>query len=159
MSLLRICRACTRVRLPMPLIDVPSELGNKQWTYAPAFWYISGESRNRSEGETDKNYVKRVLKNMNNRDRAAALREEDDRDHFARWAGTDEDVKTSLKDEQSEPTEDWKKKALYWQRRCQSTEDRLTSVVTAVGNLSRITEEETSAIYETDHSDEEETFD
>jgi len=153
MSLSRTCRACLKLRLPMPKIPVPEELGQKKWTLAPAVWFISGESRFRSEGETDNSYIKRVLKNKWNRDSRLAIREQEDRDHFAYWGGTEEPEETLDDGAQIEPVKDWEQEAQYWQRRCRTTEDRLTSVVTAVGRLSRL------AKLEGQTSDTEESYD
>lgn len=129
-----------------PTLAVPAELGDKQWTLAPASWFIQGETR-RPEGESDEDYVERVLKNKRIRDRSHA-RQVQHRAEFATYLAMRS--KHALSAPQPAPApapapaENWKETALYWQRRCEAMEGRLKTVVAAVGELSRLTNEETA---------------
>ena len=127
-----------------PTFDVPAELGDKQWTLAPAFWFIAGEARNRFDGENDEQYVARVLKNKRIRDRA---RERQQRQR-AEWLARLAEVPAVLEPAQPQDNrvahleQECARLALEsrnWQMRCERMEARLMRVTSAMGDLARLT--------------------
>jgi hypothetical protein len=139
-----------------PTLDVPAELGDKQWTLAPAFWFIAGETRNRFDDESDEQYVARVLKNKRIRDRA---RERQQRQR-AEWLARNDAAEAAERirrlaevpavPEPAQPQnnrvadleQECARLALEsrnWQLRCERMEARLMRVTTAMADLARLT--------------------
>jgi len=127
-----------------PTFDVPAELGDKQWTLAPAFWFIAGEARNRFDGENDEQYVARVLKNKRIRDRARERQQRQRAEWLARLA------EVPVVPEPAPPQDnrvahleqECARLALEsrnWQLRCERMEARLMRVTSAMGDLARLT--------------------
>jgi hypothetical protein len=127
-----------------PTLDVPAELGDKQWTLAPAFWFIAGETRNRFDDESDEQYVARVLKNKRIRDRARERQQRQRAEWLARLdvAEAAERVRAPAVPEPAQPQnnrvadleQECARLALansYWQLRCERMEARLMRVTAA----------------------------
>ena len=150
-----------------PTLDVPAELGDKQWTLAPAFWFIAGETRNRFDDESDEQYVARVLKNKRIRDRA---RERQQRSREAWLARNDaaeaaERVRVPVVPEPAQPQnnrvadleQECARLALEsrnWQLRCERMEARLMRVTAAMGDLARLTAAAATEVAEENERDE-----
>ena len=124
-----------------PTLAVPAELGDKQWTLAPAFWFIAGETRNRFDGENDEQYVARVLKNKRIRDRARERQQRQRAEWLARLDVADA-AERARRLAQPEPQDnrvahleqECARLALansYWQLRCERMEARLMRITAA----------------------------
>ena len=129
-----------------PTLAVPAELGDKQWTLVPAFWFIAGETRNRFDGDNDEQYVARVLKNKRIRDRARE-RQQRQRAEFlarldvvraaerARRLAQPEQAPAQPQDNRVAHLEqECARLALansYWQLRCERMEARLMRITAA----------------------------
>jgi len=135
-----------------PTLDVPPELGEKQWTLAPAFWFIAGETRNRFDDESDEQYVARVLKNKRIRDRARERQQRQRAEWLARLDAAEaaERVREPAVPEPAQPQNnrvaDLEQKCARlalesrnWQLRCERMEARLMRVTAAMGDLARLT--------------------
>jgi len=135
-----------------PTLDVPPELGEKQWTLAPAFWFIAGETRNRFDDESDEQYVARVLKNKRIRDRARERQQRQRAEWLARLDAAEaaERVREPAVPEPAQPQnnrvadleQECARLALEsrnWQLRCERMEARLMRVTAAMGDLARLT--------------------
>ena len=128
-----------------PTLAVPAELGDKQWTLAPAFWFIAGETRNRFDGENDEQYVARVLKNKRIRDRARERQQRQRAEWLARLDVADEAERVrrlAQPEPQPQPQDnrvahleqECARLALansYWQLRCERMEARLMRITAA----------------------------
>ena len=128
-----------------PTLPVPAELGDKQWTLAPAFWFIAGETRNRFDGENDEQYVARVLKNKRIRDRARERQQRQRAEWLARLDVADaaERARRLAQPEQAPEPQDNRVAHLeqecarlalansYWQLRCERMEARLMRITAA----------------------------
>ena len=127
-----------------PTLAVPAELGDKQWTLAPASWFIAGETR-RPEGESDEDYVERVLKNKRIRDRSRARQAFQRAEWLARLDVADvaERARRLAQPEQAPAPQDNRVAHLeqecarlalansYWQLRCERMEARLMRITAA----------------------------
>ena len=125
-----------------PTLAVPAELGDKQWTLAPASWFIAGETR-RPEGESDEDYVERVLKNKRIRDRSRARQAFQRAEWLARLDVADAaEPARRLAQPEQQPQEnrvahleqECARLALassYWQLRCERMEARLMRLTAA----------------------------
>jgi len=139
-----------------PTFDVPAELGDKQWTLAPAFWFIAGEARNRFDGENDEQYVARVLKNKRIRDRARERQQRQRAEWLARLDAAEAAERIRRLAEvpavpEPAPPQDNRVAHLEqecarlalesrnWQMRCERMEARLMRVTSAMGDLARLT--------------------
>ena len=128
-----------------PTLPVPAELGDKQWTLAPAFWFIAGETRNRFDGENDEQYVARVLKNKRIRDRARERQQRQRAEFLARLdvVRAAERARRLAQPEQAPAPQDNRVAHLeqecarlalansYWQLRCERMEARLMRITAA----------------------------
>jgi hypothetical protein len=150
-----------------PTLDVPAELGDKQWTLAPAFWFIAGETRNRFDDESDEQYVARVLKNKRIRDRARERQQRQRAEWLARndAAEAAERVRVPVVPEPAQPQnnrvadleQECARLALEsrnWQLRCERMEARLMRVTAAMGDLARLTAAAATEVAEENERDE-----
>jgi hypothetical protein len=146
---------------------VPAELGDKQWTLAPAFWFIAGETRNRFDDESDEQYVARVLKNKRIRDRARERQQRQRAEWLARndAAEAAERVRVPVVPEPAQPQnnrvadleQECARLALEsrnWQLRCERMEARLMRVTAAMGDLARLTAAAATEVAEENERDE-----
>jgi hypothetical protein len=150
-----------------PTLNVPAELGDKQWTLAPAFWFIAGETRNRFDDESDEQYVARVLKNKRIRDRARERQQRQRAEWLARndAAEAAERVRVPVVPEPAQPQnnrvadleQECARLALEsrnWQLRCERMEARLMRVTAAMGDLARLTAAAATEVAEENERDE-----
>jgi len=119
------------------------------------FWFIAGETRNRFDGESDEQYVARVLKNKRIRDRARErqrvkwLVRLDGAQTAARarlFAEGEEEPAVPESAPQDNRVADLEQECVRlslesrnWQLRCERMEARLMRVTTAMGDLARLT--------------------
>ena len=150
-----------------PTLNVPAELGDKQWTLAPAFWFIAGETRNRFDDESDEQYVARVLKNKRIRDRARERQQRSRAEWLARLDAAEaaERVRVPVVPEPAQPQnnrvadleQECARLALEsrnWQLRCERMEARLMRVTAAMGDLARLTAAAATEVAEENERDE-----
>jgi len=150
-----------------PTLNVPAELGDKQWTLAPAFWFIAGETRNRFDDESDEQYVARVLKNKRIRDRARERQQRSRAEWLARLDAAEaaERVRVPVVPEPAQPQnnrvadleQECARLALEsrnWQMRCERMEARLMRVTAAMGDLARLTAAAATEVAEENERDE-----
>lgn len=150
-----------------PTLNVPAELGDKQWTLAPAFWFIAGETRNRFDDESDEQYVARVLKNKRIRDRARERQQRQRAEWLARLDAAEaaERVRVPVVPEPAQPQnnrvadleQECARLALEsrnWQMRCERMEARLMRVTAAMGDLARLTAAAATEVAEENERDE-----
>ena len=150
-----------------PTLNVPAELGEKQWTLAPAFWFIAGETRNRFDDESDEQYVARVLKNKRIRDRARERQQRQRAEWLARNDAEEaaERIRRPAVPEPAQPQnnrvadleQECARLALEsrnWQLRCERMEARLMRVTTAMGDLARLTAAAATEVAEENERDE-----